>query len=213
MKIDDDDNRRRAERLTKILDHLKDEGLKQSRVAKELNLPSNYLSDLKRQHRIITETFARTLSSQFGVSYSWFWTGEGKAQIPRIKTEGTQPEHLVMLPVLPQLHEGPPRQSAFWDGSLLELCGRSAEEASKATNPYILRVSADDMTTWFPRNSLLLISQETERSSGMAVVQRRGDLILARKDGGRWVSIRTGRQIPTKAEIIGHALGVVWAPL
>lgn len=213
MKIDDDDNHGRAERLAQVLDHLKREGLKQGRVAIELSVPQNYLSDLKHERRVITEPFARMLSGQFGVSYTWFWAGEGRAQLPRIRTEGTRPEHSVMLPILSQLHEGPPRQAEIWDGSLLELCGRSAEEASKAANPYILRVSTDDITNWLPGHSLLLISQDRLRPSGMAVVRSQGKLLLARKDGQRWINIRTGRQTPAKAEIIGHALGIVWAPL
>ena len=48
MTIDDPENAQRAERLTTILSQLKDEGLKQSLVANELNIPSNYLV-LQRQ--------------------------------------------------------------------------------------------------------------------------------------------------------------------
>ena len=213
MAIDDNENAGRAERLTTILNHLKGGGLSQSQVANELNVPSNYLSDLKRKQRVITEPFARMLSSQFGVSFVWFWTGRGKAQLPRIRTEGTRPEHSAMLPILSQLHSGPPREEETWDGSLLPLAGRSAEEASNATLPYILRVSAADATAGLPENALILISQGISKSSGMAVVRSHGSLMLAREDGNRWVAVRTGRRIPEKAELIGRALGIVWAPL
>jgi hypothetical protein len=213
MTIDDPENASRAERLTTILGHLKDEGLKQSQVANELNVPSNYLSDLKRKQRVITEPFARMLSSQFGFSFTWFWTGRGKAQVPSIRTEGTRPEHSAMLPILSQLHAGPPREGETWDGSLLPLAGRSAEEASNATLPYILRVSAADATVKLPENALILISQSTSKSSGIAVVRSRGSLMLAREEGDRWVAVRKSRRISEKAEHVGYALGIVWSPL
>ena len=213
MAIDDAANTQRSERLTAILAHLKDEGLKQGLVASELNVPSNYLSDLRYARRAITEPFARTLCSQFGVNFTWFWTGQGKAQTPRIRIEGTRPETSAMLPILTQLHAGPPREGDMWDGSLLPLAGRSAEEASKATLPYILRVSAADATDALPENALILISQGPSKSSGMAVVRNRGSLMLAREDGDRWVAVRTGRRIPEEAELIGYALGIVWSPL
>ena len=213
MTIDSPENARRAERLGTILGQLRDAGLKQSLVANELNIPSNYLSDLKNQQRAITEPFARALSSQFGVSFTWLWTGQGKAQTPKIRTEGTRPEHSVMLPILLQLHAGAPREGETWDGSLLPLAGRSAEEASNATLPYILRVSAADATVGLSENALILISQGKSKSSGMAVVRSRGSLMLAREDGGRWVAVRKGKRISEKAELVGYALGIVWAPL
>lgn len=213
MTIDDPENARRAERLTTILGQLKDAGLNQSLVADELNVPSNYLSDIKNQQRAITKPFARTLSSQFAISLTWFWTGQGKAESPKIRTEGTRPENSVMLPILSQLHAGPPREGETWDGSLLPLAGRSAEEASKAAAPYILRVSADDATVALPENALILISQGKSKSSGMAVIRNRGSVMLARADGNRWVAVRTGRRISERAELIGYALGIVWAPL
>jgi len=213
MAIDDPKNARRAERLTTILGHLKDEGLKQSQVADELNVPSNYLSDLKRKQRVITEPFARTLCSQFGVNFTWFWTGRGKAQTPRIRAEGTRSENSPMLPILSQLHAGPPREGDTWDGSLLPLAGRSAEEASKATLPYILRVSSADAAVGLPEHSLILISQDTSKSSGMAVIRSRGSLMLAREEGNRWVAVRNRRRISEKAELVGYARGIVWAPL
>jgi plasmid maintenance system antidote protein VapI len=213
MTIDDPENARRADRLITILDHLKAEGLNQTLVANELNIPANYLSDVKNQQRAMTEPFARALSSHFGVSFTWFWTGQGKAQTPKTKTEGTRPEQTVMLPILSQLHIGPPREGETWDGSLLPLAGRSAEEASKATLPYILRVSSADAAVGFPENALILLSQDTSKSSGMAVVRSRGSLMLAREEGNRWVAVRNGRRISEKAELVGYALGIVWSPL
>ncbi|MCH8829378.1 MAG: hypothetical protein IID45_07350 [Planctomycetes bacterium] len=213
MAIEDPDNTQRSQRLTDILTHLKDEGLKQGLVASELNVPSNYLSDLRYARRVITEPFARTLCSQFGVNFTWFWTGQGKAQTPKIRAEGTRSENSAMLPILSQLHVGSPREGDTWDGSLLPLAGRSAEEASKATLPYILRVSAADAGPGLPEHSLILISQGTSKSSGMAVVRSRGSLTLAREEGDRWVAVRKGRRISEKAELVGYALGIVWSPL
>ena len=58
----------RTARLAQLLEQLAARGVKQREVAFELNLPTQYLSDLKHGRRPVSEPFARRFAEAYRVS-------------------------------------------------------------------------------------------------------------------------------------------------
>ncbi len=203
----------RCARIKQLFAELADRGITQRQAAVNLNVPPQYLSDVKNGHRNLTEQFARRIAEHYSVSFAWLVFGEGSKGTPRLDVAGTTKTDTFMLPVLSEPIQGSPTESVAWDGSKLNVSGAAAAMATRATQPYVLRI-ANDVEGRLRKHDLVLVSQESVDSATITVVQHRGRIVLARRDGnGEWKSLETGRRISAKARVVGRCLGIVWATL
>ena len=136
----------RCSRLGAVLARLADQGITQRQAAVELNVPPQYLSDVKNGHRSFTEQFARRIAERCGVSFVWLMSGEGAMGTPRLNAGGvSQTDALLLLPVLSKPTSGDPTESSAWDGSTIALSAAAVAMAARALRPYVLRVANDDV--------------------------------------------------------------------
>ena len=76
-------------RLKQVFADLADRGITQRHAAIELNVPPQYLSDVKNGHRSLTEPFARRIAEVYGVSFVWLVSGQGTKNTSRLDVRGT----------------------------------------------------------------------------------------------------------------------------
>jgi transcriptional regulator with XRE-family HTH domain len=203
----------RTARLAQLLEQLAARGVKQREVAFELNLPTQYLSDLKHGRRPVSEPFARRFAEAYRVSAAWLLQGEGACDLPNLATASARTDGSCLLPVLSAPDQGDPSQSRHWDGSLIPLSGVAVAAAERAKLPFVLRIGADIPSGRLQKGDLVLCCQEPPDNAAIVIVRAKGKVMLARaggKDGFQTFS--TGSLIPG-AEPIGYCIGIVWAPL
>jgi len=203
----------RVSRLAQVLERLAGRGIKQQKVAFELSIPTQYLSDLKHGRRTLSEQFARRFAEVYRVSAAWLLHGEGPCDLPDLGAVPAQPVGGCLLPVLSAPDQGDPRHSPHWDGGLVALSGAAAAAAERAKLPFVLRIGADIPSGRVRRNDLVLCCQELRNDAALVIVRAKGTAVLAEaagKDG--YKTLASGRSIPG-AEPIGYCIGIVWAQL
>jgi transcriptional regulator with XRE-family HTH domain len=212
-------------RLGELVENLAGQGLTQQQIAGQAGIPSQYLSDIKRGRRHMTELVARRLGEQFGVNYQWL-LGTSPTMAPT-RAQAQPPESTMgstagstvgstanWLPLFSQPIEGEPREHPAWDGTGLEVAGAAASKLSVATRPYILRFGHDDSRGRLRKGDFILISQASSPVAEISVVEYRKRLFLARAaDDGIWQRVAQGEQMPPDCPIKGHCLGIVWSAL
>lgn len=215
MAEDDDlenSSQRRTARLTHLLEQLAARGVKQREVAFELNLPTQFVSDLKHGRRPVSEQFARRFSEAYRVSAAWLLHGEGSSDLPNLETPAARTDGIYLLPVLSAPDQGDPRQSRHWDGSLVPISGVAATAAERAKFPFVLRIGVDIPSGRLQKNDLVLCCHEPHDGTAIVIVRTKGKVLLARAGKCCFKSLSTGSVIP-EAEPIGYCIGIVWAPL
>ena len=207
------------QRLQELLDTLSAQGVTQQQVAIRAGVPPQYVSDVRCGRRGLTELFARRLGGEFGIDYQWLMGGKSPKDAPPLggKAPGRvepRASGLLMIPVLPALVQGEPRNSPLWDGSLFEVSGAAAAASGRARQPYVLRLGADDHDGRVRAGDLILICQEPSDSAEIGVIRLQDRLVLARRlASGGWRSMTTGRRLAGKVEPVGYCIALVWAPL
>ena len=174
----------RTARLAQVLEQLAVRGVKQREVAFELNIPTQYLSDLKHGRRMLSESFARRFAEVYCISATWLLHGEGTGNLPDPSAALAQTAGACLLPVLSAPDQGDPRHSPYWDGGLLALSGAAAAAAERAKLPFVLRIGVDISSGRLKKNDLVLCSQEL-RDDAAIVIVRKGQ-------GGAGASSRQG---------------------
>ncbi len=203
----------RAARLAQVLEQLAVRDVKQREVAFELNIPTQYLSDLKHGRRALSESFARRFAEVYRISATWLLHGEGTGDLPDLSATLAQTAGACLLPVLSAPDQGDPRYSPYWDGGLLALSGAAAAVAERAKLPFVLRIGADIFSGRLKKNDLVLCSQELRDDAAMVIVRAKGKVVLAQAVGNGSFQTLPNNSSLTGAEPIGCCLGVVWAPL
>lgn len=204
----------RAKRLDQLLDNLAGQGFTQQKIAAELGIPPNYLSDLRHARRAITDQFCHTFGQQFLISFQWLASGEGSKSSPQISPLKAAAIGNLVLPVLPKPYTGDPRHCQEWDGCQLEITGAAAAAAGRASSPYILRLASHDNAGRLKLGDLILISQSATGVSEIVILKHRNQLLLARKDKKNdWLTLSSGKHLSAKTDIVGQCLGIVWAGL
>ena len=205
--------KKRLERLVEVVERLKGNGYSQREIAAQLDVPPQYLSDVKTGQRTLTAQFARRMAEAFRVNYAWLMEGEGSAGLPVAEQVTGTASRLLGLPVLIAPIEGDPRKSTSWDGSVMEISGAAAARAAWATHPYVLRLDKDDFTGRLKKGDMVLVSQNREHASEVGVLKRHGRLELARRGtDGTWKTLAKG-QNRKDPDIISVCVAIVWAPL
>jgi len=205
----------RCQRLNKMLEDLGAQGVTQSDVARRSQIPAQYLTDLKKGNRPVTELCARRLGDAFGVEHRWLLGEVGTMDGLRLGQEvAEESSGSVWLPVFPHPVQGPPRSLAKWDGSSVEVCGAAAARVRAATQPYVLRFGRDDRRGRLQHDDLLLISQSIEKSAEFQVVRHNRTCFLARQVAeGVWQRLVEEKPLAGPVEAVGHVMGIVWAAL
>ena len=206
----------RAARFSDFLAFMKQRGISQAEIAARLGLPRQYVTNVKRGDRVLTELFARRVAEEFGVDHFWLLKGTGTMQRPSAVTPHTAPCEMnsIVLPLLTQLVSGEPRRSPVWDGAVLTVTGPAAYAVGDSVHSYVYRVSDDDYSGRLKRGDLVLICQgDSKELRSRLVLADGGDrpTLAWTTDDGRWKSTRTGRAVSANSKIIGYCLGIVWA--
>lgn len=201
--------------MERLLEDLKAKGLSQRDVADRVGVPTQYLSDVKRGTRTLTELFARRLQAEFAADYRWL-LGETDAMRP--PSVGSPPHERGAgrrpLPVLSVPIAGEPHASAIWDGTTLEIVGAMEAKVAHLMKPYVLRIADDDRHGRLRRNDLLLISQADDDLSTWKVIKSDGRLLLARLVSARkWEPLGSENSVIKQATVVGCAVGIVWGAL
>jgi len=201
---------RARERLQSLVEELTGEGWSQQQIATAAGLPPQYLSDMKRGHRDVTELVARRLGEQHHVDYRWLLgTSDLKAPIASQRSGGGS----AWLPVFGHPIAGDPRTHPKWDGSGVEVAGATAAKLARARDPYVLRFGRDDVGGRLHLGDLLLVSQRNAAAAEIHVVKYRGRLFLARRTTGGFERLANGQNMPASSPVKGHCLGVIWSSL
>jgi transcriptional regulator with XRE-family HTH domain len=204
------------QRFAKLLSEMAENGVSQGEFARRVQVPPQYLSDVKSGRRPISELFARRVAAEFGVAYDWL-LGESGALPPSESSlsASVSDSNKVWLPIVPYPVAGDPRQSSDWDGSWLEVAGIAAEQVGLAFDPYVLRFSAKDCLGVLKKNDLVLISQAIRTNAKLHVLKQGNRMFLARRRaGGQWEHVsRTEAIRKQEVEVAGHCVGILWRML
>lgn len=201
------------QRFQQLLNDLAEMGLTQREIADRVNIPPQYVSNLKTGQREMKELVARRFGTVFGYNYEWLLGNSDKRNAPTIPS--TLTESLSRkFPVLDLLIEGDPQSNEDWDGTFAELSGAAAVRVRSCRTPYVLRCSIDDLQGRIRQRDLLLISQEAREDAEIHVVRYRKRLVLARAGAeGRYQRVSDGQELNAECTVVAHCVGIVWASL
>lgn len=209
-----------TERLNELLPKLlEQEGLTQAEVAARAGIPAQYLSDIKRGQRPVTELLARRLGEEFQFSYRWLLGTSDQLELTGLTSQPTSPpktstSNTIGLPLLDHPIEGEPRQSPHWHGYVAETAGLAAGKIGLAKLPYVLKFGRDDVEGRLHQGDWILISQTVNPQAEIRVVRYRKKCFLVRSDGeAGWVRVANGQPLKGKCTEVGHAVGIIWSPL
>lgn len=209
---DPGDPNARNRRLRALLEQLAEQGISQQQIARQLNVPASYLSDVKLGRKTLTDTFGRFFCSEFGVGLDWLLDGVGPQTKPQLSSPPDAAKSAqVMLPVLSELIQGNPEDSPAWDGSRVEVAGVAAARALRADHPYVLKSPVDDKLGRIKKNDLLLIDQNASEEATLLVVLDVRELHLARRTQRGYQAVESGRAMRAAATPVGACLGIIWA--
>jgi hypothetical protein len=203
----------RQQRLAKVVGRLTSQGQTQRQIAMELNVPTQYLSDVKTGQRSITEPFARRAAEVCRVKFPWLMHGEGPETAPQFKEVPSATTAGTTLPVLLAPVSGDPATTPGWDGCQIVVAGAPAAIASRAKWPYVLRYDGKDSQTRLVAGDLLLITEPGDVQCEFMIFSHRGKLRMARYKQGAWHPLQGRQKIPANAEAVGAVQGIVWASL
>jgi transcriptional regulator with XRE-family HTH domain len=203
-----------TQRFVEFLEFLSQQGYKQSQIAAKVGLPAQYISDIKCGRRPLTELVARRLGEQFDVGYEWLMGSSASMDSPRSKAAVMPGGSGAWLPLFSDPIEGEPNKHPKWSGAGIEVTGVAAAKLPMTTLPYILKYGRNDREGRLKQGDFVLISQARFEDAEFQVVRYRRMSVLARAgENGGWIVAADGRELPSNSRVIGHCVGIVWAPL
>jgi transcriptional regulator with XRE-family HTH domain len=196
------------QRLGDLLQRLAKQGYTQQKVASRANIPPQYLSDIKRGQRPLTELVARRLAEEFNVDYEWLLGTSNTMESPRASGSS------VSLPLLLHPVEGDPCENSQWNGSSRDVSGPATAKLDRIKQPYVLHLGHDDVRGRLRNGDLLLVSQIGSEHAEISVVKFRKKVLLARHNkNGTWERVATGTTMPETAAVVGHCVAIIWSSL
>lgn len=202
------------QRFNEMLELWLASGLTQAQIAAKAGVQPQYLSDIKRGERRLSELIARRLEAEFGVNHRWLMgiddTREATAPASMTAASG----NTVRLPLLPTLIEGAPRANSTWIGGEIELVGAAAGKAALATDPYVLQWRHSDKKGRLKKDDLILISQTPNPDAEIQIVNYRNKIQLVRiHPDGKWRRVVNGTKFSADCPATGHCIGIIWSAL
>ncbi|NOZ21104.1 MAG: helix-turn-helix domain-containing protein [Planctomycetes bacterium] len=219
-----------GERLAKILAQLKASGIPQQEVARRIETPPQFLSDVKAGRSTLTATFAVRLERAFGINHGWLLQEEGEPWLTDLPQDahpamgpGTEMER---LPLLDALVAGDPNRASEWYGARYPVFAGQARPAVAGGRRYVLRLSEENAFGELKADDLLLIENRPDISLKAVVgkvctVQvgdsRTLDAVGWDPKAQRYRLAQSGREFETDqeaasqgVEILGICLSVIW---
>lgn len=202
------------QRLIELLDDLANQGYSQAAVATGVGIQPQYISDIKRGARPMTELVARRLADAFPpLNHEWLLgltdlRDVGSNSLSEVVGDG------VWLPLFEHPIQGDPHGHIDWNGSPMEVAGTAAARIQHLHMPYLLRFGHHDFEKRIRKKDILLMSQRVDPKASIQVVRYRKKLFLARKhDRGTWIRAANGDELSDRCPVVGHAVGIVWGDL
>lgn len=203
-----------TQRLNELLSKKSQQGHTQAEIAAKAGIQPQYLSDIKRGERPVTELIARRLGEEFDFSYRWLMGTSDQMELASPPSRSTSAGPTVGLPLLLSPTEGEPRQSPNWNGYIVEIAGLAAGRIGLAERPYVLQFNKTDPEQRLHQGDWILISQASNPEAEIRVVRHRKKLLLARPDGETgWKRVAKGKQLTGPCTEVGHCVGIIWSPL
>lgn len=203
-----------SEHFQELLASLERQGLKQKQVAARLQMPPQYISDVKVGRRQMTELFARRVGAEFDVDYLWLLANSQGREPPRMRSQEAVSVARLWLPVLGRPTEGDPKLATQWDGTTIEIAGAAAAQAQAAVHPYVLRIDREDPKGELRTSDLVLVSQTENVHARIYVIQSGRQILLARQGSQfRWEPLIRERLASAEIRIVGACLGLIWRSL
>jgi transcriptional regulator with XRE-family HTH domain len=195
-----------------LLEQLSTEGLTQLQVALQARLPAQYLSDIQRGRRPMSELVARRIGEEFDVNFEWLL---GTSDLVRTSKPASGPGHessSLRLPLFPHPIEGEPREVSSWNGAFVETAGIVAAKAALAKQPYVLEFGNNDPEGRIRKGDLILISQVPKYDADLSVIRHRRKSFLVRPmHNGCWKRVATEDIFPPDTPVTGHVVAIIWS--
>ncbi|MCD8351856.1 MAG: hypothetical protein LUC93_14710 [Planctomycetaceae bacterium] len=183
-------------------------GLSGKKIAQLSGTRPQYISDIKRNQRPLSEEmFRRTLVGLFG-NYGWLMTGDIAADarhiVPLYPFLANANSPLAPLPVLRMPFWGPNLGVNEWDGFYICVASPLKELVASLIRPYVLDLPFDDQLGRLRRGDYLIIDQRDRRDAAYVLLKSGWGVKLARRVENGFVDAETGdRQLNRASEIIG----------
>lgn len=174
------------DRLTHVYeDMLKNIGLTGREIARLSGTRPQYISDIKRRQRPLSnDMFLRTLAGLFG-DYKWLITGDLVKDTkhivdfyPYVSKAGKES---FPLPVLERPFVGPAMTTDEWDGAFVTVTAIAAERASAMRKPYLLHLPFNEKSGRFRQGDYLLVEQADRPEAKFVLVKNGWGVKLARR--------------------------------
>lgn len=203
-----------TQRFSHFLELLKERGYTQAQVAEEVSVLPQYLSDVKRGQRPVTELLARRMGQEFDVNFEWLLGSSVSMENPSSPSKAVTASNTVWLPLFPHPIEGEPRAHPRWNGACVEVAGVAAAKLVLAKHPYVLCFDNDDQEGRLRRGDFILISQAVDEAASISIVRYRQKSFLARpKSDGSWKRVANENVLPADSAVTGHCVGILWSAL
>ena len=202
------------ERLNQFLEFLAQQGFKQAQIAARAEVPPQYISDIKRGRRPMTELVARRLGEGFDVNFQWLMGTSAQKENPQLRPASLETSNVLWLPLFSHPIEGDPFTHPKWNGARVEIVGAVAGKCAFSKHPYVFEFGHDDQEDRLQKGDLVLVSQMPSTGAQIHVVRHAKKSFLARADrDGSWRRVADGSLLPSKSLVTGHCVGIVWASL
>lgn len=204
-----------TQRLNELLSKKSQQGHTQAEIAAKAGIQPQYLSDIKRGTRPVTELIARRLGEEFHFSYRWLLGTSDQMELASSPSRSTSAAQVVGLPLLLSPTEGEPRQSPDWNGFTVEIAGLAAGRIGLAEQPYVLQFTKTDEQQRLHQGDWILISQAPNPDAEIRVIRYHQKYVLARPNGKTdWKRVANGKLLTgNKCTEVGHCVGIIWSPL
>ncbi|MCC8166678.1 MAG: helix-turn-helix transcriptional regulator [Planctomycetes bacterium] len=198
------------ERLTNIYANMISSiGLTGREIARLSGTRPQYISDIKRRQRPLSqEMFMRTLLGLFG-KYKWLISGDLPTDTQRIITlypHISDPERdTPPLPVFQRPFMGPKMTVEDWDGNFVCVASPVREMAEKMHEPYILHLPFNDRTGRLKKGDYLLVDQTASAEASFVLIKSGWGVKLVRKVEQGFEDVESGEhRFDPDVQIIGN---------
>lgn len=198
------------ERLTNIYaGMISSIGLTGREIAKLSGTRPQYISDIKRRQRPLSqEMFMRTLLGLFG-DYKWLISGDLPTDTQRIISLYpyiSDPDNPTLpLPVFQRPFMGPKMTVDDWDGSFICVASPVKEQAKAMRDPYILHLPFNDKTGRLKKGDYLLVNQTESADSSYVLIKSGWGVKLVRRVGNGFEDVENGdHRFDGDVQIIGN---------
>ena len=199
-----------AQRLNEFLADMSDQGFTQLQIATKAGLTAQYLSDIKRGERPLTELVARRLGDEFDTNYKWLLGTSETKDHPKPKSSAVT--DVRGIPLYEHPVEGDPFTHPKFNGTCYDLVSAASAKLGLAINPYVLRFGRNDIQGRLKKGDLLLISQASDDKAGISVVRHKGKSYLARRNSdGTWTRVAEDKPLPEDSQVTGHCVAIIWS--